>query len=67
MAQPLSNDNTPEIKHISKAADEIVTYIDNRRKENCFEWRKLQKQRRRSILKKGKREFLKSLTEEFQK
>ena len=32
MAQPLSNDNTPEIKHISKAADEIVTYIDNRRK-----------------------------------
>jgi len=31
MAQPLSND-APEIKHISKAADEIVEYIDNRRK-----------------------------------
>jgi replicative DNA helicase len=27
-----SNDNTPELKHISKAAEEIVTYIDNRRK-----------------------------------
>jgi replicative DNA helicase len=32
MAQTSSNDSTPEIKHISKASDEIVTYIDNRRK-----------------------------------
>jgi len=31
MAQPLSNE-TPEIKHISRATDEIVEYIDNRRK-----------------------------------
>lgn len=32
MVQNLSSDKTPELKHISKAADEIVTYIDQRRK-----------------------------------
>jgi len=32
MAQNLSNDSTLELKHISKAAEEIELYIDNRRK-----------------------------------
>ena len=32
MEQRSSNDNTLEIKHISKATEEIVSYIDNRRK-----------------------------------
>lgn len=32
MEQNSSNDKTPQLKHISKATEEIVNYIDNRRK-----------------------------------